>query len=142
MSKLGKKYISENRYSQYKSAKDLFTRREIRREMYKNYLSSDAWKAKRRDVQKRANGICEECNFNEGTDVHHLTYQRLFRESLDDLLLLCRACHTKHHELSGTKYGHTNEIVWTPDMINPKKTIPVKSSEKVTTISTNQLALF
>jgi 5-methylcytosine-specific restriction endonuclease McrA len=142
MSKLGRKYISEDRYSQYKSAKDLFTRREIRREMYKNYLSSNAWKTKRCDVLKRAGGVCEECRFNEGTDVHHLTYQRLFRESLDDLVLLCRACHTKHHELRDTKYGHSSEIIWTPDMITQKKAAPVKASAPVEKKDTNQLALF
>lgn len=117
MSKLGKKYISEERFAQYQAADDRFTRREIRREMYKNYLKSDAWKKKRTKVIDRANGICEECAFNHGVDVHHTTYQRLFRESMKDLVLLCRACHTKHHELAGTKYGHSDVFTWTPDMI-------------------------
>lgn len=145
MSKRGRKYISEERYGHYLAAKDSFTRREIRREMYLNYLSSDAWRKKRAEVRKRAGDVCEECNYNDGLDVHHLTYQRLFAESLGDLVLLCRACHMKHHELRGTKYGHVGgwyrEVTWTPNT-STAKIEDAKKETKPSTKDDGQLSLF
>ena len=35
---------------------------------------------------------------NEATDVHHLTYERLGKERLDDLQALCRKCHEQKHK--------------------------------------------
>lgn len=140
MSKRGRKYVSEERYREYLAAKDSFTRREIRREMYRNYLLSDAWKKKRTQVRDRARGVCEECKYNDGSDAHHLTYQRIFAESLVDLVWLCRACHTKHHELKGTKYGHRDELIWTPDMFKRKANKPAPSAPPAKT--KDQLSLF
>ena len=43
--------------------------------------------------------ICEKdgCT-NEATDVHHLTYERIGKERLDDLQALCRKCHKQQHK--------------------------------------------
>ena len=43
--------------------------------------------------------ICENdgCT-NEATDVHHLTYERIGKEWLDDLQALCRKCHKQQHK--------------------------------------------
>ena len=87
------------------------------------YLKSDEWKRKRDAVMQRAMQsfmpaspvirrtvdrygrviksiaverlpICENdgCT-NEATQVHHLTYERIGKERLDDLQALCRKCH-------------------------------------------------
>lgn len=36
---------------------------------------------------------CEACGSGSDLHVHHMTYERLFRERLSDLKLLCKGCH-------------------------------------------------
>lgn len=64
---------------------------------YQRYLQSGAWKAKRRLVRKRSNGTCELCKKRIATQAHHVTYENLGDEPLDDLLDLCFVCHAKQH---------------------------------------------
>lgn len=59
-------------------------------------MQSDAWKALRETMIAIADGTCERCDATEDTvalEVHHLTYERLGREELDDLQVLCPTCH-------------------------------------------------
>jgi len=60
---------------------------------YKSYLNSDAWKAKRRERLAIAQHRCAACP-RKATDVHHLTYERIFNENMEDLLPLCH----EHHQ--------------------------------------------
>ncbi len=62
--------------------------------VYRDYLKSNLWKDKRRQVLTRANGKCERCkSIILDPDVHHLTYERVGNERLDDLVVLCFPCH-------------------------------------------------
>lgn len=73
--------------------------------IYRRYLFSEKWKQKRQLVfdraRKNANtdnkfGICERCGYKpwkKCLQVHHLTYEHLFDEPLEDLILLCPKCH-------------------------------------------------
>jgi hypothetical protein len=65
---------------------------------YDRYLRSRAWQKKRAKVLKRANGICEICGDDPPTQIHHLTYQNLGHEQLDELRALCNHCHIMLHE--------------------------------------------
>ncbi len=67
------------------------------REEYHAYLRSDSWAAIRRMAIEYAGGRCHVCNTERRLEVHHRTYERVGRESLFDLAVLCRACHLKHH---------------------------------------------
>jgi 5-methylcytosine-specific restriction endonuclease McrA len=58
---------------------------------YSAYLRSEQWQKRRRFVILR-DGRCRDCGA-QGTDVHHLTYGRVGRERLSDLVLLCERCH-------------------------------------------------
>lgn len=60
---------------------------------YDAYLRSARWAARRAPVLLRAGGRCERCAAQAPLDVHHLTYDRVFREPPEDLEALCRACH-------------------------------------------------
>ena len=95
---------------------------------YREYLKSDEWKRKRAAVMQRAmqsfmpaspvirctvDGYgrviksialehlptCENdgCT-NEAVHVHHLTYERIGKEWLEDLQALCRKCHEQKHK--------------------------------------------
>jgi 5-methylcytosine-specific restriction endonuclease McrA len=61
---------------------------------YRDYLRSDKWKAKRQAVFKHYGKRCYACGKQPKVlHVHHLTYDRLFRERLGDLIPLCVPCH-------------------------------------------------
>lgn len=72
-------------------------RRAERLREYDAYLASDAWRAKRAAVLRRCGGICEGCGQAPAVEVHHLTYQRVGRELLFDLVRVCRACRDAVH---------------------------------------------
>lgn len=62
---------------------------------YRDYLQSDAWRAKRKKVLKRANHTCEGCLEAKAVEVHHLTYENFGDELLFQLVALCKTCHEK-----------------------------------------------
>ena len=76
---------------------------------YKQYLKTDKWKQKKQALivrsmrnARKANrwGICESCGYTPWKpclQVHHLTYEHLFDEPLEELLLVCPWCHQKMH---------------------------------------------
>ena len=69
---------------------------------YGVYMASREWALKKRAVRERSGGICERCKKAPATQVHHLTYERLYRELLSDLLHVCRPCH--EYESAVTDY--------------------------------------
>lgn len=65
---------------------------------YRQYLASNIWREKRWRVMERAGRICEGCGTERATQVHHLTYKRVGREMLFDLVAICDGCHEVVHE--------------------------------------------
>lgn len=51
---------------------------------YYTYLTSLEWKEKRQKVLVRDNNICQICKEKTADEVHHLTYENLGNEKLDD----------------------------------------------------------
>jgi hypothetical protein len=89
----------KNRYEELRLARMAEWRRD-----YENHLLSPGWKSLRKLILNRSGGVCE----REGCDrmavhIHHLTYERLGREDLSDLLALCFDC---HNEIHGGKLDH------------------------------------
>lgn len=69
---------------------------------YSIYLKSDEWKILRGLALAAAGNRCSVCKCSENLEVHHLTYERVFKERLSDLTVLCHF----HHELAhGRKLG-------------------------------------
>ncbi len=67
---------------------------------YKQYLEkSDQWQVLRHKILKRASYKCEICEKAKPLQVHHLTYDRIFHEQLDDLQAVCDRCHRRLHGL-------------------------------------------
>jgi 5-methylcytosine-specific restriction endonuclease McrA len=75
-----------------------------RKEHYEDYINSPAWTKKRTEKMIEAKYKCEECGASRMDiylQVHHLSYDRLGREEMRDLLVLCENCHKKkHHQLA------------------------------------------
>ena len=69
-------------------------------EAYGLYLQSPAWRARAAAALRRAGYRCMICNADRWftrLEVHHRTYERLGRESPEDLIVLCRHCHKLFH---------------------------------------------
>jgi hypothetical protein len=64
---------------------------------YSWYLGSAFWRERREHILLRANHTCEKCGKRPATEVHHLTYLRVFNEFPSDLVALCRQCHAEIH---------------------------------------------
>lgn len=58
---------------------------------YKDYLESPEWKALRAEKIASVGGNCEICGEHIGNrgECHHNTYERLYREDLNDLTYCC-----------------------------------------------------
>ena len=74
------------------------SRRISRRDYYRDYLKSDAWRRKRYVVLKRDNWTCQECGA-KATEVHHLKYAKyqIGKEPIHWLVSLCSPCHRAKH---------------------------------------------
>ena len=62
------------------------------------YLRSDHWQRLSRNMLAR-HSYCQACGKWEKTlIVHHITYERIGNENLDDLAVLCLSCHLMAHQ--------------------------------------------
>jgi 5-methylcytosine-specific restriction endonuclease McrA len=68
-----------------------------RKMLYSLYLKTSHWRRIRERTLQRDRRRCVRCQ-KKATDIHHLTYVRLGREDLNDLVSVCRDCHLKVHE--------------------------------------------
>jgi len=77
----------------------------VRQCKYEGYLRSKKWAIKRKLKLLSVDFRCEKCGYSgidetimeKTLDVHHLTYDRLGDENLEDLQVLCRDCHERTH---------------------------------------------
>lgn len=70
---------------------------------YHEYMKSAAWQRKRRKMFSKFGEFCQICRSSNDLQIHHKTYKNLGREPLEDLQILCKACHENHHE--GNVFG-------------------------------------
>lgn len=66
---------------------------------YNAYLLSEAWMEKRTQRLNLSGWKCEACGGKQLLQVHHLTYERIFQESMEDLMVLCRIHHEAAEEM-------------------------------------------
>lgn len=64
-----------------------------KRRKYRAYLQSSSWKALRQRVLIRDGFECL-CGA-PATEVHHLSYERFGSERLEDLVSICKECHSQ-----------------------------------------------
>ena len=65
-------------------------------EEYQEYIQSAAWKRKRDHKIELIGGACEICHKSKWSvklEVHHLTYDHFKNERMEELQVLCHACH-------------------------------------------------
>src|SRR4051812_20179796 len=66
---------------------------------YSAYLQSAAWMEKRTRKVALSGHKCEACGDTQRLQVHHLTYARIFREEMGDLMTLCKIHHDAAEEM-------------------------------------------
>lgn len=64
---------------------------------YGRYLQTAEWRQRRDAKLRSVRWQCERCPARRNLQVHHKTYERLGREWLTDLEVLCRDCHEGEH---------------------------------------------
>lgn len=74
------------------------TQRNRRRDHYREYLKSEAWRRKRYVVLKRDNWRCVNCG-ERATQVHHTRYAKrnIGKEPIEWLISVCKQCHDSLH---------------------------------------------
>jgi len=76
-----------------------FPKQKTHKEKYHEYLLSEKWASLRIKKIAEAGGKCQMCNKNVSLQVHHRTYDNIFNEKLSDLIVLCKYCHKKFHNI-------------------------------------------
>ena len=67
---------------------------------YKKYLLTQNWKNKRKRKLEEAKYKCQLCGKgNAELHVHHNNYDNLCFEEMSDLVVLCKRCHEKFHDI-------------------------------------------
>ncbi len=73
-------------------------KRELSTMPFSEYQQTREWKTKRSRALIRAGNKCQVCSSTDKPlNVHHNTYARYGDELLEDLTVLCRACHKHYH---------------------------------------------
>ncbi len=75
---------------------------EHRRLPYPKRRATEEWRVLRNQVLVRAGYRCQLCGVSGRhvqLNVHHNTYENYGEEKLEDLVVLCRPCHERHHFL-------------------------------------------
>ena len=71
-------------------------------EDYREYLRSDDWRDRRKQLMDEASWTCSDCG-DKAKELHHENYDNLGSEELDvDVVPLCTDCHKDRH---GNKDG-------------------------------------
>lgn len=65
---------------------------------YYQYLRTKTWREKANERLKRDGYQCVLCGSAKNLSVHHITYENIGFEKMDDLISVCKGCHEKLHE--------------------------------------------
>lgn len=69
----------------------------MHKDEYIEYLQSDDWKIRRKELMEIANWICSKCG-EKAIQLHHLNYDNIGNEELDsDVIAVCTDCHNEIH---------------------------------------------
>lgn len=68
---------------------------------YKKYLNSKEWKERRLQRLEIDGYKCACCGTDKNLNVHHLTYDMIGSEEMDDLITMCKDCHKSIHDRYG-----------------------------------------
>lgn len=74
---------------------------------YSEYLKTRHWKSIRTKVIQDRGKVCEVCGrSNIPLQVHHMTYERIGCEKMEDLICVCKDCHMGIHSTMPTGWEY------------------------------------
>lgn len=75
---------------------------------YQLYLQSIKWKNKRQQVFQKYGKQCVLCGNSNEKDlvIHHRRYDNVGNEPTEDLIPLCKSCHSSYHKAARNKERH------------------------------------
>lgn len=85
-----------------------------KRREYKEYLLSPRWKQFRIDALNFFGHKCSKCNSTEKLELHHKTYKNLFKETFEDVQVLCKSHRRQHHKKKLWKNGVKSKYINNP----------------------------
>lgn len=89
-------------YEYYLDRLELIRQNVIKSECdYDHYLKTLHWQDLRYRVLQRDGLKCQLCSSTEDLEVHHNTYDNLWNEPLEDLVVLCHRHHELYHTMGG-----------------------------------------
>lgn len=65
--------------------------------LYKAYIQTGTWRKTARRRMEIDGFKCQMCGTGKNLVVHHITYDHLGCEDMDDLVTVCKSCHEKIH---------------------------------------------
>lgn len=98
---------------------------------YQKYINSKWWREKRMERLKLDGFKCQLCGSGMNLNVHHINYENLGKENIDDIVTLCRSCHAKVHRTT------EEELKTKPGKI--EKYRPVASDDYLTNRERNEI---
>lgn len=66
---------------------------------YRDYLKTPHWIEFSAAAKRRSGERCQLCNCGGQLHTHHRTYERRGRELFGDVIVLCKSCHEKFHDV-------------------------------------------
>jgi 5-methylcytosine-specific restriction endonuclease McrA len=81
---------------------------------YHKYLNSAQWKEKRKFALEFYGNRCALCGNRYDLEIHHRTYKNIFKEPMEDLMILCETCHKHHHKGQIWKNGKESKYMRNP----------------------------
>ena len=78
------------------------------KEKYSVYLKSKHWKKFRATALKHYDYQCKKCKSREDVVVHHLNYDCLYHEMFEDVMVLCKCCHSEEHGFFDQEEGEVD----------------------------------
>lgn len=65
------------------------------------YMQTKQWSELKEHRLRIAQNKCEHCGSTNKLHLHHVTYERLTQEHIEDVVILCEECHNKVHFILG-----------------------------------------
>lgn len=66
---------------------------------YKDYLNTKHWRLKKNEYSREYENKCCMCESTKNLNLHHMTYENIGHENLNDLCYLCKDCHNALHKM-------------------------------------------
>lgn len=85
------------------------------KQKYYSYLKSPQWREKRKFALEFYGYNCGLCGSKHNLEVHHRSYKNIFKEAMEDLMLLCESCHRDFHKRKILKNGKKSKYMKDPN---------------------------